>query len=593
MQIIHLDLKPIQADRVELRCFRENPAQYDSRPLLLSEIEPFLQQAEQSYYAASQKPLDLTAPGRRFELVQPWEEAGADTANWQTNLITLGRRLFQWLDGSDRWLVNQLSQALGETVVLAIAATEQLANLPWELLHDGAQFLVQRQPAVVPVRWLASDMVPQLTLDSQPRNRALNVLLMATSPLDVTPVLNYEQEEAQILKATTRFGIGLTVEESGCLEELRDLVASQPHDAFDVVHLTGHATLQDGQPKFITETATGTAYYASALEIARSLRTPLPPLVFLSGCRTGQAANQGAVPSMAQQLLQYGATAVLGWGQTVLDTDATAAAATLYGSLSRSDGLITAVGETYQTLIQQKARDWHLLRLYVGKTLPEALVKPRSTPGWRPAPRPSMATEFLDPVTQKVKVPTRESFVGRRRPLQQCIRALTVSPDHLAVLIHGMGGLGKSSLAARLCDRLTQFQRQMWQGRIDPQSLVKRLAEALDEADLRQPLQNPDDELRFRLRTVFRALAQQGKPPLLLVLDDFEQNLEAVDGYYRLRPAAAEVLTALMFALEDGSTGHRLILTSRYDFESSHAARIYKQPLDALQGADLQKSVSS
>lgn len=565
MRIIHLDLKRIQADRVELRCFTDNPNQYEPRSLSLTEIAPLLKQSEEGYYVSPKLREDL---------------------------VTIGRRLFQWLDGSDRWLVQHLSQALGEEVVLAISVAEQLAHLPWEVLHDGAQFLVQRQPVVIPVRWLASNAVPQLQVESQPRNRALNVLFMATSPLDVKPVLDYEQEEAQILKATTRSGIGLTVEESGCLEELGYLVDGYRRDTFDVVHLTGHATIRNGEPRFITETATGAAYYASAAEIARTLGRPLPPLVFLSGCRTGQAGNQGAVPSMAEQLLQAGAIAVLGWGQTVLDRDATAAAAALYESLARSRSLVTAVGETYQALIQQEARDWHLLRLYAAKTLPEALVTPKQTKEWKPAPKPSMATKFLDPVTQQVKVPTRGSFVGRRRQLQQCIRALTASPDRLAVLIHGMGGLGKSSLAARLCDRLTQFKRLVWQGQIDPQSLVHQLAAALDDRNLRQRLQDPNEALRYRLRGVFDQLAEQGAPSFLLVLDDFEENLEAQGDRYVLQVPAREVLEALCFAIEETQTGHRLILTSRYDFEWRHSALIYPQPLDALQGADLQKNVS-
>ncbi len=66
-----------------------------------------------------------------------------------------------------------------------------------------------------------------------------------------------------------------------------------------------------------------------------------------------------------------------------------------------------------------------------------------------------------------------------------------------------MGGLGKSSLAARLCDRLTNFQRVVWVGGIDEASLVNRLTDKLDNQDLRETLQNPDEELKFRLKRVF------------------------------------------------------------------------------------------
>ncbi|HEY9630431.1 MAG TPA: tetratricopeptide repeat protein [Coleofasciculaceae cyanobacterium] len=562
MHILHFDLKEISGDAVELRSFGDNPNAYDSRSLALRDIATLIRQAEEGYYVSPRL---------------------------QADLATTGRHLFRWLDGSDRWLVQKLGEFPGEGVVLAIAVAGRLAHLPWEVLHDGAQFLVQRLPAVVPLRWAASDQVPRLTIESQPQNRALNLLFMATSPLSVTPVLDYEQEEAQILRAAARTGIGLTVEESGCLEELGYLVDRQGQGFFDGVHLTGHATLREGQPRFITETATGEAHYASAREIASTLQPPLPPLVFLSGCRTGQSAEQGAVPSMAEALLQHGATAVLGWGQTVLDTDATAAAAALYGALARGKSLADAVALTYQALIEQEARDWHLLRLYAAKTLPGALVKPAGTPGWKPAPKPSMATEFLDPLTRQIRVPTRESFVGRRRPLQRCLRALTADLETIAVLIHGMGGLGKSSVAARLCDRLPQFQRRVWQGRIDPAKLVNELAKMLDDRSLRQRLQDPEEELPFRLRGVFQQLAEQGATPFLLVLDDFEQNLEAEGTGYILKPPAAAVLNALFWAIQETDSRHRLILTSRYDFEIHPLQGMMRQPLDGLQGADLQK----
>ena len=355
------------------------------------------------------------------------------------------------------------------------------------------------------MRWVSDSTVKKLTIEGEPENRALQVLFMATSPLDVKPVLDFEAEEARILEATKRQALALTVEESGCLSELGYLVDGYDRDYFDVLHLTGHATLQDGQPRFITETEIGEAFYASAGNIAQELQFRLPKLIFLSGCRTGQAGNSGSVPSMAEELLKSGAKAVLGWGQKVLDSDATAAAAALYQELSAGKQITEAVACTYQALIKNKARDWHLLRLYAAGNLPSSLVTPLRTRGRKPAPPLSVSTQFLDPAG-KVKVPTRESFVGRRRQLQNCLRVLSQLSDEVGVLIHGMGGLGKSSLAARLCDRLPNFERVVWVGRIDEASLVSRLTEKLDDNEQRKRLQNYDEELKFRLRRVFQQL---------------------------------------------------------------------------------------
>ncbi len=576
MQVIHLDLKAVTDNYVELRYFIDNPNQYERRSLPLSEIADLIELAERDYYVSS-FPEDYTVTGRR---------------------------LYNWLDGSDRTLQSLLDKYRCEGVVLAIntgfvktqivetrfIASPQSAclhHLPWEVLHDGSSFLVQRVPAIVPVRWVSDNTVKKLTIDGEPENRALQVLFMATSPLNVEPVLDFEGEEARILEATARQPLGLTVEESGCLSELGYLVNSHDKDYFDVLHLSGHATLQDGQPRFVTETLTGEAYFASAADIAQELQFRLPKLIFLSGCRTGQAGNSGSVPSMAEELLQAGAKAVLGWGQSVLDLDAIAAATALYQELSAGKQIVEAVACTYQALIKNKARDWHLLRLYAAGDLPSALVTPLRTRGRKPAPAPSVTTQFLDPAG-KVKVPTRESFVGRRRQLQNCLRVLTQSPDEVGVLIHGMGGLGKSSLAARLCDRLPTFERVIWVGHIDEGNLVSRLAEKLDDNEQRQSLQNYDEELKFRLRRVLQQLHEEAKP-FLLVLDDFEVNLEPRNESYVLQAEAAEVLKALVWAIRENYTSHRIIITCRYDFEFSQLQYFYKQPLDALQGADLRK----
>jgi tetratricopeptide (TPR) repeat protein len=613
VQILHLDLKAVDGNYVELRYFTDNYNQYKERKLDLSEITNLIELAETDYYVSS----------------------------FAEDYAVTGKNLYRWLDGSDRWLQNLINQHQhqGQGIILAIRTSvenvetfhgtslqnnttslnpgKSLNHLPWEVLHNGKTFLVQQ--SIIPVRWVSSDSVKTLSVETKPENRALQVLFMATSPQGVEPVLDFEAEEARILEAAERHRLALTVEESGCLSELRYLVDYYGKDYFDIFHITGHATIANGQPEFITETETGEAFYASAEHFKQALQFRLPKLIFLSGCRTGQAGgdgdNYGSVPSMAEELLKAGAKAVLGWGQKVLESDATAAAATLYQELAAGGQITEAVASTYQTLIKNKAQDWHLLRLYAADSLPGELVTPLLTRGRKPAPPLSVSTEFLDPAG-KVKVPTRESFVGRRRQLQSCLRTLTQSTEEIGVLIYGMGGLGKSSLAARLCDRLPNFQRVVLVGRIDEPSLVSRLVEKLDDNEQRKQLQNPDEELKFRFKRVFQQLSDAGEKPFLLVLDDFEENLEltspptpllqgegslvppfprregGLGGLGRLQPIAAEVLTALVWAIRETYTNHRLILTCRYDFEFSQLQYFYKQPLEGMRGADLRKKCS-
>lgn len=334
MKILHLDLKPVGDRYAELRFFWDNPNSCHSRQLPLAKITDLIQKVEEEYYTILPEDYKKT-----------------------------GQALYNWLDGSDRLLQDAINQHRRSGIVLAIAATEKLAHLPWEILHDSTDFLVNRRPCpIIPIRWVKDDDSKQLTPEDQPANRALNVLFMATSPLGIEPELDFEAEEAQVLSATKREPLSLIVEESGCLTELGYLVRDYDENYFDVIHLTGHATFRDKKPCFITETELGEAEYSSAEDIATELQFQMPKLIFLSGCNTGYSRNAGTVPSMAEALLKQGATAILGWGQRVLDTDATATAATLYKELSAGMKLTEAVAITYQVLLKNQARDWHLLR---------------------------------------------------------------------------------------------------------------------------------------------------------------------------------------------------------------------------------------
>ena len=171
---------------------------------------------------------------RRGEIADLTKKAEADYyAIDDPDLVEIGKRLFRWLDGTDRWLVRELGSFGAGRVALLIQAGPKLGHLPWEVLHDGTAFLVRgARPAVLPVRWRPTkpEAVPT-------QNRPLNVLYMATSPLEVGE-LDYEEEEGRILQATQTYPLALTVEETGTLSELRDLVNGYPKGYFDVLHLT-------------------------------------------------------------------------------------------------------------------------------------------------------------------------------------------------------------------------------------------------------------------------------------------------------------------------------------------------------------------
>ncbi|MBD2200676.1 MULTISPECIES: CHAT domain-containing protein [Calothrix] len=562
MKILHISLTLQGQDYVSLRYFWDKPADYKEHRLPLAEIKKLSDKAETDYY--TRLPVDYA---------------------------TTGQALYNWLDKSDRILANALKEPHHQGLIIAIATDKGLAHLPWELLHDGHSFLVEKTPPIIPVRWVSNGKA--ITTANSPQNRPLNVLFMATSPLEVEPELDYEAEEGKILQATARTPIDLRVEESGCLTELSYVVREYETGYFDIFHLTGHATHEYGQPCFRTEDEYGNRVDSSTADIYNALQFRFPSLIFLSGCRTGYSADS-AVPSMAEELLNMGATAVLGWGEKVLDTDATAAASQFYCQLSQGMTVTQALSSTYQALINQQARDWHKLRLYVANTLPTALVTPLRTRGRKQLPKPSTTVEFRDD-ENRLRVVKREDFVGRRRQLQNCLRTLRTDFDKVGILIQGMGGWGKSTIASRLWDRLPEHEKILWWRQIDESYLIRKLKNKLikpAQLELIPYLENSQIELKSRLSYLFSQLAELGEKPFLLILDDFEWNLEPRAGRYILKPQAAPILEALVEAIQETGTDNRVIITCRYDFDSDLLEYFYKQGLQPLKGSELTKKLN-
>ncbi len=564
MKILHIDLQERGSNRVEFRFFWDNPNQTRTYTRCLSEIDNLSKKADTDYYTRLPKDHAKTGQG-----------------------------LYRWLDGTERILQNELESHRGEKIVLAISTSKGLVHLPWELLHDGQGFLVSKLPAIVPLRWMKTGNEGLLTVDNNPQDRALNVVFMASSAKGVTPILDFEAEEGKILKATRGKPLSLTVEESGCIKELGELIASKDREYFDVIHLSGHATIKDQKPYFITETEYGDRQDTSAEDIARELQFNLPKLLFLSGCRTGYSDGD-EILSMAEKLLENGAKAVLGWGQPVRDNEAADTAAILYEKLSQGFTLSESLAFAYQKLLRNQARDWHCLRLYVRGSIPEALVKRGQK---KPLPPVSVVDQFVDPETKYLRVATRETFIGRRRDLQDCLQVLKKPFDDskairkAGVFLQGFGGNGKSTLAARLCDRLPDYTKLVWWQQIDQPSLVNTLAKKLDRPQ-RQILRDSNEELDYRLRDVFGQLNQ----PFLLILDDFEWNLECPSSSddYILKAEVAPLLKALVEAIQETKYYHRLIITSRYTFSSPLLEEFYhleSLPSFKYKESDLEKKL--
>ncbi|BAM92702.1 hypothetical protein S58_67350 [Bradyrhizobium oligotrophicum S58] len=549
------------------------------------------------------------------------------------DLLTLGRELYGFLDGDGGDLAGLINQALGRALQFEIAtparrpSPAQLAVLraPWELLADHDGFLAQDvRLGFSPVRRLGLPR-PAPALDPY----RLGLVFMAASPRGAIE-LDYEAEESAIMAAVGTTDLDLLVEESGNADELIARLTELP--AMQALHLSCHghqAWRPAGQaaaapkPVLLLEDETGQEAPTDSDALIGVLRARPPRFVFLSACLTA-ASNERrdgwhgdkrpedrprgdvavVAQSMAEALVDGGVAAVLGWDGSVRDGAATMFAARLYERLADRKTPAEAVAEARRVLLNapdtRLRRDWHLARLWLGPQGGDALVGGKTRRTMLPARHGEK--EFLIKQRAGTEVASHAMFVGRRRELQTALRALR-DGDHAGLLLHGMGRLGKSSLAARIANRARHLRLAVAFEHYGELSLLAAIGEAV------RGHREASDAVRIaeqRVRTDRNCFEQEltallagpcaqsgnGGAPLLLVIDDLERVLHWDDARQRhlLDPEAVPALRAVLRSFDPGMTESRLIITSRFPFRlDGLEAHLLDLPLPPLSPAAQRK----
>ncbi len=260
----------------------------------------------------------------------------------------------------------------------------------------------------------------------------------------------------------------------------------------------------------------------------------------------------------------------------------------LYKYIGRGETIeIAAAFARYSFPISRKigvvphlSRNWHLARLYLGASGGGVICAGDQTPRLRP---PAAASkEFLDPYTFRVPVAGRHEFVGRRRQIQNALRALRKN-DHAGVLIHGFARQGKSSLAARIAERLKDANTIVVFGRYDVDAIlesisgigspeilswVNRARDLVSDTStsfmgaLQELLEGPCGKLEKNQAGVIV------RRPMLLVVDDFEEALEPPrhNGLHTVKDQARDAIRSIIQAFDRAKTTSSLLITSRFRF---------------------------
>ena len=271
-------------------------------------------------------------------------------------------------------------------VVLRLRAQE-LAGLPWETLFDSesGEYLCQREPVV---RYVESAQ-PTTPLTVDPPLRILGLIAAPTG----LPRLDVAEEHRRLdeaVKGLSENGqLELVWATAGNWAALQELLQFGPWHA---LHFVGHGGIDQGHGVLALEDeSTGKAAMVSAARFARLLHAcrPVPRLIVLNSCQSGEAAADDLLSSTAAALVHSGVSAAVAMQFAVTDPAALAFARGFYRAVAHGKSVDEAVrlgriaidGTSEQTLewvtpvLYLRTNDTHLFTVS-RHTTPISVVHP-------------------------------------------------------------------------------------------------------------------------------------------------------------------------------------------------------------------------
>ncbi|MCC5621805.1 tetratricopeptide repeat protein, partial [Nostoc sp. CHAB 5715] len=377
--------------------------------------------------------------------------------HWGQQLFEL---VFRSTDKAREFFQEATRDGLDKCELGIISDNANVLNLPWELLYSpDYQFLA---PSLAGMYRSLSTQGVKAPLPPMP-NDQLNILLVIARPDDEQDV-GFKTIARPLLAALQpiRQRVNLKVLRPPSLKEFEaELQANKGF--YHIVHFDGHGNFDsETQGVLVFEDEQGNEQAVSAREIAQYLTDCRVPIFVLNACKSGQVGEE-AFSSVAGQLVKLGAKGVVAMAYSVYAKGAEHFIGRLYGELVRGESIATAVAAGRKSMSIDKMRpspkgnlplqDWLVPVLYQQE--PYTPFVPQKT---APSFADLMAQADNTPESSKaVGLPDESAygFIGRDYEILRLERAFR--QNHL-VLVQGMGGVGKTELAAGFARWLDETQ---------------------------------------------------------------------------------------------------------------------------------------
>ena len=495
-------------------------------------------------------------------------------------------------------LTRTLAKARSQTIPVEFAVDitecpEELRGLPWEgLRHPGVDGPLALHPLVVFYRLAVANPTPRRV------EGPLRIVVAIAAPLDGEPELDYESELRNIVTSVREAKAGgaevRIVTFATTAEIKKALGAGDVH----VLHISCHGSAG----RLILEDENGGARLVDARTLVEEAIPPgkMPPVICLSACDTNVTDRPNNLPAVADELVSSGAPAVIGTETSVSDRYATLVFARIYAELTKATepDPATALAAARRQVLQacensERSRDRHEQVLSGWSVVTIQAASSRKTLFDPTTARPSRNDP--SPVVSEVgDLPALSpgSFVGRRREQLEIPRFLA-DEDRGSVVLHGIGGIGKTSLANEILRRVGEQRDGVvfvtLSGAVTAEEILQGIIAELkidtySQGQLPDPrflgkleiIGDPRIDWNSRISLLRREFLK--RIPIIVVLDNFEDNLSPANrneedlrrddsGSHGERRLKDRQLADFLSVVAKTPGPSALLITCRYRFE--------------------------
>jgi tetratricopeptide (TPR) repeat protein len=481
-------------------------------------------------------------------------------------------RLFDSRDG-EKFLAAATENGHYERLHLQVWSDDpRILAWPWEALEDSR---AARIAQLCQIERRLNEIHDPVPLDAKLPQDRVNILLVTARPYENDVRYRSIARPLVDLIEKDKLPAKVTVLRPPTFDNLREHLRQNPH-TYHILHFDGHGgygedgridasrhTLRGYTGKLVFEGADGKPDAVPAEKLSTLLREHATPAVVLNACQSGMIDRQAEDPfaGVATALLQSGMRSTVAMAYSLYVSGAQQFLPAFYRRLFETGDAAQAVRAGRQEMYAHDERvcargryplqDWLVPVLYQQDPLDFSFAKRSATTVTAESRLPDEARDDKNPY----------GFIGRDGAILDLERALLRPPA--AILIRGLGGVGKTTLARGFLRWLEQTDGlgagALWFTFSDIHSaefVLNRMGEAFFGSGFGSaPLEQRFEALVTRLR----------ETRLFIVWDNFEvvKGIEGTAITANLTQEDRDLLKRLVERLRGGQT--KILITSRAD----------------------------